>query len=93
MRVRAVVKSSRNPADLAVPDQPGQSHADAPRITEIGEVMRREGPTPPHFPHSGKDLLIDRLGWRGAHHVENSALFLQQIKSPYRCLLAARRPS
>ena len=57
--MRGVVEAPRNPADLAVPDQASEGHADTARIALIGEIMGREGPAAPLRRHQREDSLVE----------------------------------
>ena len=77
--MRAIVEASRDAADFSMANQPRQRHADAAGISQIREIMGREGPTPSLPRHPGEDLAMEGLAWRCTNHVEKYVLFFQQV--------------
>ena len=80
MGVGGIVESSRNAANFPVAHKPSERHPDRARVAEICEIVRRERPPAALSGDAPKDL--PRVGSRssGWFHVENNALFFQQIK-------------
>jgi hypothetical protein len=88
MWMRAIVETSREPADFPIANQPRERHADTAGIAQIREIMGRESPTAPLPRNTGEDLTMERLAWRSAFHVENYVLFFQQVNpSSFNCIV------
>jgi hypothetical protein len=78
--VRAIVDAARDAADFSVANKTSERHPHGTRITEIGEVMWREGPATTLLRHAAEDDLALGDGGSGRFHVENNDRFFQQIK-------------
>ncbi len=83
MRLGGIVDSAADPANFAVAHEPGEGHSDGSRVAKIGKIVWRERPATAFIGNAPKNL--PRMGNRkpGCFHVENNALFFQQIKSRF----------
>ena len=71
MEVGLIVEAMADAVDLAAADEAGQGHADGTVITQVGEIVRGEFPTPSSRGDAAQDLL--RMSGCGDFHVENNA--------------------
>ncbi len=92
MRLGGIVDSAADPANLAVAHEPGEGHSDGSRVAKICKIVWRERPATALFGNAPKNL--PRMGNRkpGCFHVENNALFFQQIKIKPRFTRSMRLP-
>ncbi len=80
MRMRGIVEAASNPANFAVAHEPRERHSDRARIAQVGEIVWRECPAAAFASDAPQDLPCVRIRLTGCFHVENNALFFQQIK-------------
>jgi len=78
METGLIVEAMADAADLAAADEAGQGHADGTVITQVGEIVRGQCPTPSSRGDAAQDLL--RMSGCGDFYVENNARFFQLIK-------------
>ena len=91
MGLGVVIEPPAHPADATIAYEPGQGHTDGARIAQIGEVVWRKHPATAMLRNTAHDLLV--ISWLAvsAFHVENNALFFQQVNRPGVCCRATPR--